>query len=478
MAQIKTKTKQDGSISYTVRVYHGRTQSGKELIKSKTFTPPEGMSKAKADKWIQEQAVLFERGIREGFVLESDMLLDDFIDKWFKEFAEKQLKPKTVHEYRLLRVRVTAALGGLRMNKIKPSHITAFYDNLEEGGIRLDSTYTATGALLKLIPDGTRAGIAKKAGIGEKTMRLVYQQATVSRQTAEKVSAAVGMPFSKAFTEHAKEGGKLNRNTVQHYNTFLSSVFSKAVQWGVIKENPCTRAEKPKSEEVDVQVLTEEEVSRLFAALEEDAPPQYSAIVQLAIGTGARRGEICGLRWSDIDLKRGTIAINRTVQFITGKGVVFTAPKTKKSRRVFKLGADRVQMLREYRTAQTKYRSGIGSKWMQEITIENGKKVKNDLLFTCWDGKPIDPNKITTWFHDFMIAHGLPPVRFHSLRHTNASLLIAAHVPITTISGRLGHAKVSTTLDFYAAAIQSADAAAADALDAALPAYKPKSKQA
>lgn len=76
----------------------------------------------------------------------------------------------------------------------------------------------------------------------------------------------------------------------------------------------------------------------------------------------------------------------------------------------------------------------------------------------------IDPKTVTTWFPSFLAAHDLPPVHFHSLRHTNASLLIAAHVPVTAVSGRLGHAKTSTTTDIYAGFIRSADAAAADAL--------------
>ena len=93
-----------------------------------------------------------------------------------------------------------------------------------------------------------------------------------------------------------------------------------------------------------------------------------------------------------------------------------------------------------------------------------GKRVENDLLFTKWNGAPMDPDDVTTWFGRFLAAHNLPAVHFHSLRHTNASLLIAAHVPVTTVSGRLGHAKTSTTTDIYAGFIRSADAAAADAL--------------
>lgn len=106
----------------------------------------------------------------------------------------------------------------------------------------------------------------------------------------------------------------------------------------------------------------------------------------------------------------------------------------------------------------------VGTYWQREITVEGGKQVKNDLLFTKQDGNPLDPNKVSSWFPEFLREHDLPPCRFHSLRHSNAALLIAAHVPATTVAGRLGHAQVSTTTNIYAAMIRSSDAAAADAL--------------
>lgn len=244
----------------------------------------------------------------------------------------------------------------------------------------------------------------------------------------------------------------------------LSSVFKKGIQWGLIDENPCSRAERPKTEEVDVQMLGEDEIPKLLDALS-DAPPQYSLIVRLALLIGARRGEICALRWSDIDLEKGTISINRTVQFIPGTGLVFNPPKTKRSRRCIRIGSDCVELLREYQRYQKAERFRIGSAWVRKVTLENGKVVDNDMLFTKWDGEPMDLDIISTWFPKFLTEHGLPQVHFHSLRHTNVSILIAAHTPITTVSGRLGHAQTSTTLNYYASAIQSADAAAADTLE-------------
>lgn len=113
----------------------------------------------------------------------------------------------------------------------------------------------------------------------------------------------------------------------------------------------------------------------------------------------------------------------------------------------------------EYRRYQKAERFRIGSAWVRKVTLENGKVVDNDMLFTKWNGEPMDPDIISSWFPKFLEAHDLPDVNFHSLRHSNASILIAAHVPITTVSGRLGHAQTSTTLNYYASAIQSADAA-------------------
>ena len=96
-----------------------------------------------------------------------------------------------------------------------------------------------------------------------------------------------------------------------------------------------------------------------------------------------------------------------------------------------------------------------------------GLTVDNDLMFTRWNGQPIRPSAITRWFPRFLQAHNLPPVRFHSLRHSNAALLIAAHVPVTTVAGRLGHAQVSTTTNIYAGFIRASDAKAADTLSEA-----------
>ena len=313
MAQLIKRTKKDGKTAYLARVYCGRDKDRKPICKTKTLTPPPGMTGKKLERELKRQADAFEQEVRNGISLEASMKMDDLIERWFTEYAEKKLKPKTVYNYRRLMPRISAGLGQLKVCQVKPSHLMAFYSNLEEQGVREDSTCTATPVLLELLPHGKRGGIAKAAGIGEDTMRNVHRGANVSQSTAEKVSRAAGLPLSKAFTEHTREGGRLNGNTVQHYHRMLSSVFTKAVQWGIVEDNPVKRAEPPKGEAVEVSYLEEADAARLLAALH-DVPPQYSAMVQLGLFTGMRRGEICGLRWSDVDLDAGTISIERTLQ--------------------------------------------------------------------------------------------------------------------------------------------------------------------
>lgn len=463
MAQITKKTDKNGKTSYFIRAYNGRN-NGKVLTKCRTVTPPAGLTPKKIEKWVQEQANQFEQEVRNGLLLDADMTLDELIDKWFSEYIDKKCKPKTGSEYRYLRPRISAALGHLKVCEIRPSHLMLFYDDLETVGARKDSTFIATAALLKLLPRGKRKKMTEAAGIGGRSMTCICAGQGVSRATAEKVADAAGMQFSKAFTEQYREGGKLNGNTVLHYHRMLSSIFTKAVQWDIVQDNPVKRAEPPKGDEVTVSYLEEADVAKLLSALH-DAPPQYSAIVQLGLFTGMRRGEICGLRWSDIDFEKSTISVNRTMEYIPHEGLIFTAPKTKASNRTFKVGSNCTDMLKEYQLYQRGQKLKIGTAWAQTVQIENEKIVQNDLLFTRWDGTPLDLNKVTTWFPKFMREHDLPAVTVHSLRHTYASLMIAAHVPIVTVAGRLGHAQTSTTTDIYAEFIKSADAAASDAMD-------------
>ncbi|WP_457789710.1 tyrosine-type recombinase/integrase [Anaeromassilibacillus sp. SJQ-5] len=254
---------------------------------------------------------------------------------------------------------------------------------------------------------------------------------------------------------NAKTGGRLSNSTIMHYHRLLSSMFNRAVLWGIMPVSPL-KVQPPKMEQKEAAHLEEDQAAALLDALE-DEPIQYRTMVYLLLFTGLRKGELLGLEWQDIDFDRGLMQVLRSSQYIPKVGIITKAPKNKKSQRAIKMPNSVVDMLREYRVWQAEQRLLAGDRWE-----DCGR------LFTTWDGHPMHPDTLPRWFDKFLKRRGLPDINIHGLRHTCASLMIAKNVDIRTVSKRLGHAQVSTTGNIYAHQIQSADEAAADVIELAL----------
>ena len=231
----------------------------------------------------------------------------------------------------------------------------------------------------------------------------------------------------------------------------------------MIPSNPCRRVKAPKAQRKETAYLDENQAVQLISALDSE-PIQYRTMVLLILNTGLRRGELCALSWADINLDAAVLSVRRNAVYVSGRGVVLDTPKTKSSLRSIKLPQPVIPMLKQYRSWQAEHRLQMCDLWED-----------NDLVFPSWNGVPLYPDTLTSWFSDFVRRHGLPPVTVHGLRHTNATLLIAAGTNLRTVSGRLGHSQASTTANIYAHAIQSADAAAAETLGDIL---SPTKKQA
>ena len=177
-------------------------------------------------------------------------------------------------------------------------------------------------------------------------------------------------------------------------------------------------------------------------------------MITLFIYSGMRRGELLGLKWSDIDFNSGHIQILRAILYTPDRGVYEDTPKNEKSKRSITVPASVLSLLKEHKLKQNKNRMQVGNRW-----------VDSNYVFTSWDGKPFHPDTISSQFKKFIKRNNLPDVHLHSLRHTNASLLIASGTDLRTVSNRLGHAQLSTTGNIYAHAIKSADEMASNALE-------------
>jgi integrase len=242
--------------------------------------------------------------------------------------------------------------------------------------------------------------------------------------------------------------------TVQYCHTILRCALEDARIDGLVDTNPADQARPPRLDPVDdeaqdLKAWTGEQAAA-FLAFVDDHP--LRAVWHLALGTGARRGEVLGLRWQDVDLDGGLVRIRRALT------VVDATPRllgTKTSRsRALHLGPSVVEALRREQQVQHR-RKAEATSWQDRW----------GLVFTDDDGSPVDPMVVTQEFRALVREAPVPIIRLHDLRHTHASLLLADGVPIKVVSERLGHTTIAMTLDVYGHLLPGMDAEAADRFD-------------
>ena len=232
----------------------------------------------------------------------------------------------------------------------------------------------------------------------------------------------------------------LSGKTILEHHRLLRAMLHRAVYWQLIVSNPAERVQPPKAKKPKRRSYDDEQTKILLENLEklsvEDT--KYKVAIILTIFTGVRLGELMGLEWQDVDFRNGIISINRSSQYLSDMGVFTKVPKTESSIREIAIPEFIISLLEEYKLWYEEQKSLYGELW-----------TNSNRLFVQADGKPMHPSSISKWFVKYVCTIGLPVINFHGLRHTNASLLVAQNVDIAVVSARLGHAQISTTLDFY-----------------------------
>lgn len=232
----------------------------------------------------------------------------------------------------------------------------------------------------------------------------------------------------------------LSGKTILEHHRLLRAMLHKAVYWQLIVANPAERVQPPKARKPKRRSYDDEQTKILLENLEllSSEDTKYKVAIILTVFTGVRLGELMGLEWQDVDFKNGIISINRSSQYLADMGVFTKVPKTESSIREIAIPEFIISLLEEYKLWYEEQKSIYGELW-----------TNSDRLFVQVDGKPMHPSTISKWFVKYVGQIGLPVINFHGLRHTNASLLVAQNIDIAVISARLGHAQISTTLDFY-----------------------------
>lgn len=232
----------------------------------------------------------------------------------------------------------------------------------------------------------------------------------------------------------------LSRKTILEHHRLIRAMLHKAVYWQLLVNNPAERVQPPRVHKPKRRYYDDEQCKFLLENLEKLNADniKYKVAIIITIFTGVRLGELMGLEWDDIDFRNGIISINKASQYLSDKGVFTKDPKTESSVREVAIPTFVISLLEEYKLWYEEQKSLYGELW-----------TNSNRLFVQADGKPMHPDTISKWFVKFVGNIGLPVINFHGLRHTNATLLISQNIDIAVVAARLGHAQITTTLNFY-----------------------------
>lgn len=462
MANIEERKNKDGVItSYRIRASAGYDVNGKQIVKKMSWTPPDGMTKAQIRKELQQQAVLFEQKCQQGLCVDDGIKFSDLADMWMTDYAQNNLKKSTYVSYKMMMRNIKPAIGHIKIGALQPHHLSEFYNSLLGRNIE---TNKACHPIVNFedyinVHNGKRSDkprmkqneLAEKANISLTTIKQLLKGENISEDCANRICAVLKLKFNKTFENVVRT--RVKASTVKRYHALISSICSFAVYQGILTSNPCTRVKPPKVTSHEAQFLDEDETTTLVDKLQ-TAPQPFKTAIQLLLFTGMRRGEMCGLEWSDIDYERKIISIDKNVVYTKETGVYEDTPKTNSSIRGIKVSDYVIELLDEYKKWQNEQRGILGSKW--------GDSQK---IFTNDSGYPLHPTSVSSWFSTFCKHNELKHIPLHSLRHTSASILIMNGVPLNAVSKRLGHACAATTSNIYTHVFKTADEMAAKALD-------------
>jgi integrase len=246
----------------------------------------------------------------------------------------------------------------------------------------------------------------------------------------------------------------LSPQTAQHARSTLRRALRDAQRDALVSRNAASLARPPRMTRRELQPLT---AAQVRALLEATARDPHGPLYAVAVATGLRQGEALGLRWTDVDLVGRSLVVRRAVARTEDGGYELAEPKTTKSRRTVMLSAVALDGLRRQRIRQDADREAAGTAWQD----------REGLVFTDAVGRLANPPGVSAAFRATADALGFA-VRYHDLRHTAATLLLSAGVPLKVVSETLGHSNIAITADVYAHVTPELRREAADAMDRAL----------
>ena len=456
MANLQPRRDKSGKlISYSVRVHRGRGADGRQLKPwTATFDVSPTWSERTARKKAEAFAATFEKQCKEGLTSDGRKRFDEYASYVIDLKEQMGAKHATIVMYKDLTKRIFPAIGHIKLCDLRPDHLNTLYIELSKpGGAKSRSwAHSKTDLAAALKERGlTRAKLAELSGVQVNAVYDAVNGKRVSEHTAKAIAAALDLKLSDAF-QVMTETKTLSAKTILEHHRFISAVLEQALKEGLVAINVAKRATLPKVERKEVNYFQPTELAAIREALEAE-PLKWKTLVHMLLITGARRGEILGLKWQFVDFERNRIYICNNVLYRADRGIYEDSPKTDKSKRYIYLPHETMQLLRTYRA------------WRRtEIERLDGYYFDRDFVFAQDNGAPMHPDSVTTWLARFSKRHSLPHINPHAFRHTMASMLYYNGMDSVSISSRLGHSQVSTTANIYSHVIEEADKKSAEVL--------------
>lgn len=263
----------------------------------------------------------------------------------------------------------------------------------------------------------------------------------VNKLTPQKVQAF--------YAKKLKEG--LAPGSVRNIHMVLHKALENAVRWRLVGRNVCDDVSPPGQVKHEIQPLSKEQAQKLLLAAQGH---KLEGLITLALATGMRRGELLGLRWQDINFEDRSLQIRRTMARLGKEGVIASQPKTRKSQRKLVLPQYVVEVLKQHHIRQLEMRIRVGTAWEE-----------NGLVFPNGFGRFLDQGQLHVMFQHFLKDAGLPPMRFHDLRHSAATFLLSMGIHPKVVQEILGHSNISMTMDTYSHVLPSLQVDAMDKMN-------------
>ena len=409
--------------AYQITVSMGRDVYGKQILKYTTYTPEAGLTPKKRQKAVEAFAYAFEQKCMNGQLLEGEKItLKDFITRWTAEKAQQELQPGTLEKYQaVIDSFILPALGHLKLSEIKPHTVNAFFVSLTKDGCRHDG---------------------KPGGYSKGTINKVSNVLSSILRTAVEWEATERNPCDAVRVKAEDSAEKVKFFTPQQAATFLDYI-----------SKPYTIHTKghTRTDDTGKQYAVGDYTST------KELPTQLKVLFILAIYSGLRKGEILALTWNDVDFENNTVAVTKAAAVVGGQQII-KVPKTRNSYRLISIPRSITQQLQQWKLEQARYRLKVGAYWQGDnwiFTQDNGRMMSYYTPYSALQ------DILTHYNADKAEADKLPMIPFHGLRHTKATLQIAAGTDVRTVSAILGHRETSTTMNIYSHSLQTAEQEAA-----------------